>query len=546
MKNYLNMGFELTIMKRLFIVLVMLLSVLSLGYSYDTPQEILRYQFEEGTGSLILDTSGSDNHAVVDGGNWDNTAGRKAFGVYSYKLTNDDSIRMINTIPMFEQFTFLGTIFFENKADKNTIGQVYSGTNVYFQLVYDRTLARFEVSYLDSLNIFQTIAVPSSSMLDNTKHNIGLTYNSYTGLLKFYLDNNLKLNQSITPKNLSTSTINIIFGEKYDYTDGFKGNFDNFRVYNFELLQSEINQVITTNYFEVPETFPFKPEEPPINDTTTFNIINTYTPQTSANITNQDQIKVSLNNQSNCQLYIDYSLVKSYNDILGFSYDLNLLALGDHTYFVYCEFTKDSTLYFELLSIQSFTIISNPQTITFQITGTDFNVNDEDLFITTPCMNEGFSAIGTDYKPYRSEYNKGGINFAFVENGFASFNITGQENEYCLYNGRIIVNEEDKTTNYDPIAIYGSLDLGTILTPNNITSIYVLSVDKFEIYDKVNPKAWGQTWTGIIGGLILLVLGIVLLIGGLYAKEGKIVIGGVLLCLSAFGITINGLLGVLI
>ncbi len=247
-----------------------------------------------------------------------------------------------------------------------------------------------------------------------------------------------------------------------------------------------------------------------------------------------------------CDLYIDNKFLYKFENTLAVSFE-EILEIGAHDYFYYCEVinTETNIKNVEVSETKSFDVINMPTQVTFQINGVDFNSNDQDFYITSPCVDEGFSALGVEVG-YQSRYNQGGIHWEKVENGLATFNTTSGTHEFCLFNGRVIVNEIGKTTNYNVQTAEGMVELGEIDIPNTINSFVKLDLEQFEVFNKSNPKAWGQTWTSIITGLILFVIGLMILLASAKSESKAGVLIGGLMVMVALGFEINGIAGIFI
>lgn len=261
-------------------------------------------------------------------------------------------------------------------------------------------------------------------------------------------------------------------------------------------------------------------------------------------ISQSDFLKINLNIPASCQLFVNDDLYKNLGEAISFSFP-HALTKGSYTAQLYCYYEVGETRYYDISKEYSFEVEGLPTEINFYIVGTDFNVNEKSMYLVTPCIKDTLE-FGDLTKDVLSSLNSGTHYFQKLENGFATFELLEGNHEFCLINGQVQYSENGFTQDYNINSVEGLLSLGKFDVDSNITNSYEVSVETFDIYGKANPKAYGQTWSGIIGGIILLILGIGILFAGVHTENGKIVIGGVLLCLSAFGISAIGFLGVLL
>jgi len=547
MENNINMKQNNNSMKtnkKIVIGLYLFFVALVFMFNINATNGLLHWDFEEGGGVLALDSTGNNNNGLINKPQYTTT---HKFGVYGQDFNSD----FVSSLTSFMIPTNMTVSLWFKQIDNSRLSTYWSvGTSDELHDIYfDESNNDLHYEYIDTGLVTRDIIITNMALDNNNWHHIVYTINKNTSHVKFYIDNvniydNVLTNQ--IHNSLSQSTL-ILADDKLSIYKRFQGTMDSFRVIDTFVNDSQVNELFTTNTITLPVTIP----EVVLNGTNqaqSGTIINSLTPLNNQTLFNPVKITGVLNIESTCNVYFENDLVSTFENVLAFNYELPILKEDNYSYFVYCDYIDTNLVkHFEISNTTTFTINSSPPNeITFNILGNDFIVNDKELYITTPCMDKGFSAVGTDYKPYQPKYNTGGILFSKVENGLAKLIVNGETNEYCLYNGRIIINEEGKTTNYDPVDILGVVELGNILTPNNITSTYTLKLDQFDIYGKADPKAWGESWTSIIGGLMLLVLGVILLIAGMAEGNGKIAIAGTLLVLSALGISLNAFVGFLV
>ena len=546
MINYINTQNLKNIMKTktfyLMAYILFMFSLLSYNAFSITQEQLLRYEFEEGGGTIILDSSGNNYNGIQNAVSWTTN---NRWGTYALEFDGfNDYVATLESINIPDQLSISFWLSVDVGITPETILNIYGDTENYLIYVDYAQNSALKLDYVDNTQQTQTLILINNSVDSTYNHfvvSIDSVKNDTCAWKNGVQITCIPLNNGVY-KDLLNEYLQI--GQDFTNTyDDYDGRMDEFRIFDFVLNDSQVQDLFLNNYITLITT-----PEPVDNISLVQDILITnFSPQTNDTIYFTDNFEVTTNRLTDCTLYIDNSLIEtSYNQVVH-KIPNPLTEAGKHQYFWYCEALINNSLIFEISQTQYFNLSENPpKIITFNIVGTDFDVNDLELYITTPCMNEGYSAIGTEYKPYRPEYNKDGIMFSKVVNGFAQFNVTNDKNDYCLYNGRIIINELGKTTNYDIVDIYGVVELGEIQTPNNVTDIYKVTLEQFDIYSKVNPKAWGQTWTSIIGGLILLVLGVTVLIAGIYVGNGKMTLAGAILSMSALGISFTGIVGLVV
>jgi len=535
-------------MKKINILMILFISLFASSFATDE-HIVIHYNYEENGGSIILDSSGLNNHGVINNGRWQTSA--SSFGVYGFDFDGaNDWIDIIVPTSLGNNFSISSWV--KPDPDNGIVTLLHAedtGIMERFQLQNDQFLDTLSLLYIDDTSSPQTLILGSALPPSIFSH-IAISIDAELNKIKYYNNNNLILDTSIPngyqhALNPSIARIGANLNNQQDYD----GDVDETYVFDFLISDSQVNELFNSNTITLlQDTISENGGLGNTGNREIANIIQSFTPLNGSNSTSPVPVSITLNTPSSCEMYVDNNLETSFTDALGMTDEISL-ETGTHSLFWYCEFSSNNTIFYELSEIDEFEVVPrNPQEITFQIIGNDFNLTDTDLTLVSPCLNKGHSAIGLeDFQPYRAKYNTQGVKFAPVENGFATITTDIGKNEFCLYNGRILYSEADtKVFDYDIVTSLGYLELGQIDIPNNVSQIYQVKVDKFEIYDKTDPKAWGETWPSIIGGLILLILGALTLLAGVNMNNGKIAIAGVLLVLSALGISLNGFLGLVI
>lgn len=528
-------------LKRL-ILMFMVLMLMFTSVNAQTQNELLSWQFKTGSGSVVFDSTGNDYNGILQGATWSANA---RWGSYSIIFDGvNDFVSGLSTVNTPNVITISAWM---NPNDNNNwyLFEI-DDTIESIEIEYDNTLNILSFNYYNDAQIYSSFDLETFDFVSGQWYHLLFTIDNTQDTITYYRDNNpILTNVSVTGGINKGETIKTLrLGSNHANLDYLKGNIDSFRIFDSYLNNSQIESLYNTNTIVLDTDIVDNNNNVSLGDV---EIINYYSPINGSSINNPAKFEVMTNYKSNCELYIDNSLVRNINNIFADTYQ-KVLEFGNHDYFYVCSALVNNTIVYDLTNITSFNVIPNdPFEISFNIVGTDFDMNSVELYLVTPCLNEGVSAIGTEYKPFRPEYNTGGASFSKVENGFASLIVTEELNKFCVINGRFNINGEGKTTDYSVVEAYKQINLGEIRTPNNNSNnSYLITLEQFDIYGKANPKAWGQSWTTLISGMILLIIGVGIVLVGSNLNNGKIVIGGVILCLASMGISFTGFLGVLI
>lgn len=544
MINYLKTKKLNSFMNKRYMFLIMALMLSVMGVFAQTQHQILRYQFEEGSGNVILDSSGNNNNGIQNSCAW---VTNRPFGAYSLDFDGlNDYVSVLQSadtpVWFFTSFWMDADAGVYEETIFNVKGTV-ENYKIYIDY-YDGT-DYLKLDYVDESEILRTITLSSESVVGGWNHYV-IGINNEDDAVCFWKNTVQTCFQNATGGIFTDEdTKQLLIGRDFDgiYND-LDAQIDEFRIFDFIVNESQINDLYNNNHIEL-VIHEEEPEEE--NQTTQYgDLIVDFSPKTNDTMTIYDNFQVNTNILTDCILYINGEEIETSLNKISHIINHPNLEHGENTFFWYCEhISENNSKTYDILETQTINVSEgNPQEVTFRITGNDFNTNNLELWVTTPCLNYGFSGI--DLPPFRAEYNEGGAIFQKVTNGLAVFNLTSQTHNFCLYNARFMVSGEGKTNNYDIVEHFGDLELGELDIPNNISTTFNINVDVFDIYNKKDPKAWGETWTTIIGGLILLVLGVIVLIAGVGSNNGKITIAGVFLVLSALGIEFAGFVGMIL
>lgn len=526
--------------KQVGLLLLLFFALCSTAFAQDQ-EYILDWRYDEGSGTVAFDSSGNGIFGILLNGAVFNT-GSGAFGAgdVNYGTSNDIVQGAIN---LEEEGNF--SISWWTKV---TLGSNYGLWNIqtsdginYLTFTFDRNDA-VRLQYSTSPTTWDTEDIQTGlSLSTNTYYHQVLTFNRFTKDYEYYRDGSLIATGDIANSDLNLSNYIFRTGTNEELTQDLQGSMDEFKIFNFIVNSSQVTELYNSNTITLAQSE--DPEDPGIIPESG-TIIDSFFPPQNFTTTSPVDFSIQLIQPANCELYLDGEIETAFANQVAFVYE-KLLAIGDHEYFWYCSYIQNSTQTFELTSVTEFEITGGtPLQITFEVEGNDFDVNDVELTLLSPCPEEGFSAIGLkDFQPYRAKFNPGGIKFVPFENGIASMTGFVGDNEFCIFNGRLHYADENvTTTDYDIVEFNGMVELGVISVPNNVSPIYNVKLDLLETYEITDPKAWGQTWAGIIGGILLLFFGVLTLIAGLETKNGKIVIAAAFLILSAFGVSLPPLL----
>lgn len=534
-------------MSKINIFAILFIALISTSFAeHDSQEYFLDWSFEEGIGSVTFDSSENSLIGVLSGSYFYNT-GTIPFGsnTIAFEGTNDIILTQLPTsFSSMENFSISVWVYPETTAT-DTIYTIYStDSNIELKLEFDadRTPTTLNLEGVDNLLNSFGYTLDTTDFPINNWYNLQIVFDLQNQEIIYYRDGNLISTIATSDLSFNTNENHLLqLGLNKNDNQDFFGVMDEFKILNFQVNQSQVDEI----YSENEPTFQVHAID---IDTESTSIFTSYTPNQSANLSGETTFTFELNTPSECILYVNDIIEKEFEESILNTYT-TILPSGTNSYMLYCSYIENETQFFELTERITFEVSENdPQKITFQFIGNDFDINEESLILHSPCMEEGHSAIGLeDFKPYRAKYNLGGITFAPLENGIATITTNVGANEFCLYNGRVLYSEADtKVFDYDIVEVNGFLELGQMNIPNNVSSIYQVKVDKFEIYDKLDPKAWGETWASVIGGLILGLIGFFTLMAGIGGNNGKIVVIGGLLLLSALGISFNGVLGLVL
>jgi len=528
-------------MKKISLVMLLFTLILSTAHAVDQHQ-VLHYDYEENGGSIILDSSGNNNHGIVNNGRWQTTA--SAFGTYGFDFDGaNDWIDVIVPATLGTEFSVASWV--KPDSDSSIVTMLHTedtGIMGRFQLENDQFLDTFSLHYIDDSSSPQTLVL-GSALAPGVFTHIAISIDAENNLIKYYNDNNLILDvavpngyqQTVTP---SISRIGATLSNQQDYD----GDIDETFVFDFLISDTQVSELFNTNTLTL-ILDPIAPESPlaDIENLVSIDLINSFTPSENETMQSSEKFNINLNTVGSCEIYVENELYKIVEGQIAYTVSQNLNA-GDHNYFLYCYYDNNNTRYFELTDLISFTVENDPPgTITLNLRAEDFDPNGLALYFTTPCMEQGIYLPGISPK-YSAAANPDGIYFQRIVDNSATFTVDAETHEFCLVNGQIFYDQNGPTTNYHPNVVHNQIELGEFDVPSNLTSAYTVSVENFDMYGKANPKAWGQSWISLIGAIISLLLGLGILALGVTQKIPQAVLIGGLLVLFALGFEIANIL----
>lgn len=508
--------------------------------AYSQDAIVLKYEYEEGAGQIIFDSSGFNNDASNFNMNWVTPS---AFGNLGGEFDGGNDYLTTTLILGNSPKVTFGTWVYPYSNNLDTIVDIENGVENKYELQIQGSGTTFE--YRDDSQTLQTIQLENENFPINQYTHIAFAIDTIQEEYYYWRDGVLITTGNFpTGYNAFEGSTPVRFGADFNLNNDYQGILDSTFLLNFLATTEQINEMIQQNNIEI-IVEEVEEEEVYVGFQDLSLIVDNYEPFQNQQITFQDLIKINLGSTSTCEFYVDSKLYRTGYNQSAYSWNHDL-SIGNYDGSFYCYYDNNETRYYELIPSFPFEVIGgDPSIVQFQIQALDFDLSQTDLWVTSPCLEEGYSAIGTEFGKYRPQYNPNGAYFSEVKNGIATFNLSSGENDFCLHNGRIIVNEEGKTNNYDVVESLGRVDLGTIDVPVNEGN-FIIKISQFDIYEVYDPKAYGKTWSGIMGGLILVLFGGLICIAGVKSNNGKIVVAGALIFMAGFGISTTGLVGILL
>jgi len=521
MKRNIKIESNLNIMNKIFIFI----SILS--FSLLSVNSAVNYPIDEGFGGVIFDTQNVGMNGVSSTPKDTYWTAVSKHGLYSINPKPGKFINiLINNYPQLTPQTNF-TLELEYMVSDLAIVNPLSKLGAYDFVVDGATMTGTFTFYTGLVpNI-----VPILNITPGTINSLFLTWN---GTHYFVYSGNVSQTPlgiaQILPLDININPLNL-------FNNNFGGLIDEFEIYDFYSNQTDIN------FHEQSLTAPI----PNGNGTTGLivtELIKSYAPIPNQSFTENALFEMRLNQVGTCNLYVDNNFHKTYSNILTMTDTINFANdYGNHSYFFNC-FNNDFN---EMTNDTLFSVSKTGNTqLRLTFSGSDFNVNSIPLEIVTPCLNKGYTLAGM-IDGYRPVANIGGAQFKDVVNGEAIMTLPQGEHEFCLIHGLVTYGTYNHTNQWTANSVIKQVELGKFNLPNNITTSYNIALDNFDVYDKTDPKAWGQTWVTLISSIIAFVLGLAILGAGATTGSGQaVMIGGLLLLFSLGYQMSNVVLGVVI
>lgn len=537
-----NPNTNMTNKKKSILSIFLLVALILISPAYSAENYVLKYEFEEGEGgSIVFDSSGNGFIGVTTSTSWTTT---EAFGTYAMDF--DGSNDWVETTLPLNQITrfSLGGWIRPFSTNTDTIIDIEDGTTNKLELQMGDEIV---LDYVDDSGVYRTLVLSEDSFPVGDYIHIALSIDSVQEEYEYWENAVLISSGEIVGGYNSFSSVETVrIGANLDGGSDLDAYLDAIFVVDFFPSESQLTELMQQNVMTLAEDETGDTTETLEGLVRTDLIIGDYTPYQNNEHFPDENIEVNLNTPAKCEFYVDSNLYREGEDQISYTWEQGLDYGSYHGNF-YCWYDYNNTRYYDMTTEFPFTIVAgDPALITFFVSGLDFNVDDESLYLTTPCIKHVLN-VGEIAKDADKNINEGReIFFQKVLNGKTTFNISPSEHEFCLVNGLIQYSEEGFTSDFNINEVHGVVELGVFDVPSNVTQSYSIQTELLDIYDINDPKAFGETWGSIIGGLILLIFGALILFSGVKLNNGKIVIAGVLLCLASMGISFSGFLGVLV
>lgn len=578
-KNINNQKNKLFTMKNFMYFILIVIGIMLLGGNSVfaiNQQELLNYQFEEGSGSIVVDSSPLNNIGIMTGATFTAQYQGK-WGYYAIR-TNTNDAQISTTLNENPNSTIVFSFWINPSTNSydipfslyDTIDETHMG------MVWDTNNAK-SFYYYDSSNIYQEVNFENTYLGTNTWYHIVIEIDMQNQNILYYRNNVLIYNSTyINPIKYNVNeTLKFRIGSDKWLSNDFQGYFDSFRIFDSLLTTNQIstlynnNQVIletetiggVTNYYNITNNNNYSIYTT-YNITDIYNIQNDYNYNMTFNdyITNYifndttvehsiettfiksispasipQQTKVNfqsvLNKSGTCELYIDNQLEKTFYNILSYNYEKFFQSGTEHKYFEYCYYKIGGVTFYEISPEVSFDILNSTKAIEFYF----YNINSENLlgedyYFVTPCF-EGLSK----YQIFENQYY-----IKNIKNGYTQFNLSYTANyDFCLYRGNINYdeNKDGFSKDFDIVDIKKTIPLGTIFVGED-TSTYNLKLTTSDIYSPSQPEFWGKTWETLFSLIVALIIGGIVIAIGIYAKIDKLVIVGGLIIMTGMGVSV--------
>jgi len=202
---------------------------------------ILKYDFEDGTGTVVTDTSGNGMNGTLVDADWTaNTDGRN--GIAADFANADSAVALPNDVfAGASELTVTAWVFMTDNQQWNHLFDIGTGTDtdLYFTLNNASTPPGLELGLRLNGNAPQTLFTTTMLPLNVWKH-VAITLSSKGAFM--YVDGREVAREAglvISPSSLGVTTSNWIGKSQFPYPE-FSGRIDEFYMYKRALTKSEI------------------------------------------------------------------------------------------------------------------------------------------------------------------------------------------------------------------------------------------------------------------------------------------------------------------
>lgn len=379
----------------------------------------------------------------------------------------------------------------------------------------------------------------SSAINDGNWHLVVFTRSSTK--LKSYVNGNFEL------ESTASGTLNDFVGgeQRWNWNTATSTttdrNYGKFVFWNKELTLSEILQ------FYEDETTSSSGTEIVVNTTINLvksnNLILSTSPLNNSIVTNSVNFEIFLNDSATCELYINNDR-KYVSNGVSYSTYITLEPNKEYSYFNYCYKNENQTRYYELQNPIYFNTSPIPtNAMSFTIKGIDFDETEKNFYLTSPCISDSVLVANANVGGNTRFNNE--VKIKKFENSVATMEFEEGNHSVCIFHGIIQINTENLTSNYFVNQVNKNIELGKFFFEVGSPQNYLISLEEFDIYSKVQPEAWGTSWKLIIANFLLFIVSIIILFASIITNSSKgVVIGGILLA-SSLGFSVANFVGFL-
>lgn len=518
--------------------------------------EYARFQFEEGSGNIILDSSGNGRIGLLyNSPSWTTDS---VFGIRAMNFNGNTRYAEVNDL-RFETGAISVSTWVKVRNDIGHEGfwNIRDSDTKYGLLIYDhdnnsRVYFEYHSLAIDNITLVNNrVTLENFNLKTGGYHHLVVSINYLDGELKYWRDNTLIYTGSIS--NIVSepqSTTNFIFqmGRCFLAVRDFKGFMDETRLFNFPLSNGQVTTLYNSNSIIYPASLLIEPDEEtnnetqpieqPFNSIVSSNIINKTTPIINDILTSEMIITGLLNVNANCDLYIDSKKVYSFTDIISFSYKDNSLSSDVHNYLLYCELITNNTKYYDTTNVINFIYQPNPEQLRFFLYDKKNNTRTDisDLYLVTPCL--------TKYSLTTNGNKNKNLYIRQVKNGEVTFELPDNtEHNFCLIRGKVTTDNPDGFSSVFSLRdISIQTELGSFKIKSNNTNTYNLYLSNSDLYSSLEPERWSLTQTIVVNLVISLMIGIPIIVLSAMGGFPKGILVGGLIILAGMGVSLSSLL----